>query len=143
MSTKARTNLAVHLWTFPEVQPDLREKLGKEQDPMEKMEKNSKPEANPAEASDWAEQLEAAEPSNILPGPVLFKSADLRFQDSTADVRSKLSHKIKNFGVTEEKKSYRDRASTDNLMQYLEKSGERRWIIRMAVKISALTQKDY
>ena len=85
--TKARTNLAVYLWTFPEVQPDLREKLDKEHNLRKKLEKNSKPEANPASANDLAEQIEAAEPSNFLPDPVLFKSADLRFQAKTADVR--------------------------------------------------------
>ena len=98
MSTKAKTNLPVHLWTFPEVQPYLRKKLGKEQDLRKKLKKNSKPGANPAEASDWAEQIEAAEPSNILPAPVLFKSADLRFQASTADVRSKFSTRSRTLG---------------------------------------------
>jgi hypothetical protein len=63
--------------------------------------------------------MKAAEPSNILPGLVLFKSPDFMFQDSMADVRSKFSHKIKNLGMTKEKKSYQDRASKDDLKCYL------------------------
>ena len=60
------TNLPVHLWTFPEAQPDLREKLGKEQDLRKTLEKKSKPEAAQAEPiTDWAEHVEAVQPSKI------------------------------------------------------------------------------
>ena len=49
-----------------------------------------------------------------------------------------------NFGVKEEKKSYRDKASMDVLKRYMERTGDKREIIRMAVTISAshLTQND-
>ena len=43
LSTNSRTNLPVHLWTFPEAQHDPRDKLGKEQDLRKKLEKKSKP----------------------------------------------------------------------------------------------------
>ena len=47
--------------------------------------------------------------------------------------------------MKEKKKSYSDRASTEDLTRYLERIGEKREIIRMAVTISASqhTRKDY
>ena len=62
---------------FPEAQPDLRDKLGKEQDLGKDLEKRSKPEANPPEISDWAEHVEADQPSSIPSGPVPFASASV------------------------------------------------------------------
>ena len=87
-----------------------------------KLKKKTKPDATQAEPnSNWAERIESKQSSSMLPVPVIFGSADLINKDSQAKIRSKLAHKLKSCRVKEEKKSYRDKASSDDSKQHMER----------------------
>ena len=95
--------MPAHLWPYPEAQPDLRHKLGK--DLRKKLEQKNTTSASPADVINWAEHVEEVQPSSsISEFPAVFVSADKRDEESAFKNRSKLTVKIKSYGQHEGKR---------------------------------------